>query len=215
MKYTTVLFDLDGTLVDSGVGVTNSVAYALRKFGIEPPPRQELFKFIGPPLTVSFRDFCGFDEEKTTLAIKYYREYYSQKGILECSVYEGVLELLASLKEKGYKLALATSKPEIYATRVVANKGINNYLDYLAAASTDEKTRATKEAVIEYALELCDEKDRSRILMVGDRHFDINGAKGFGIDAVGVTFGYGSLAELKEAGAKFIVNSMSELNSLL
>ncbi len=215
MKYTTVLFDLDGTLVDSGIGVTNSVDYALRRFGIEPPPRQELFKFIGPPLTVSFRDFCGFDEEKTTLAIKYYREYYSQKGILECTMYEGVLELLASLKKKGYNLALATSKPEIYATQVVENKGIAKYLDYLAAASTDEKTRATKEAVIEYALELCDEKDKAKILMVGDRHFDINGAKAFGIDAAGVTFGYGSLAELKDAGAKYIVNSMWELDNLL
>lgn len=215
MKYTTVLFDLDGTLVDSGIGVTNSVDYALRKFGIVPPPRQELFKFIGPPLTVSFRDFCGFDEDKTTLAIKYYREYYSQKGILECTMYEGVKELLMSLKKKGYKLALATSKPEIYATRVVENKGIREYLDYLAAASTDEKTRATKEAVIEYALELCDEKDRSKILMVGDRHFDINGAKAFGIDAVGVTFGYGSFDELRKAGAKYIIDSMSELDNLL
>ena len=215
MKYTTVLFDLDGTLVDSGIGVTNSVDYALRKFGIEPPPRQELFKFIGPPLTVSFCDFCGFDEKKTTLAIKYYREYYSQQGILECTMYEGTLELLKSLKNKGYELALATSKPEIYATRVVENKGISKYLDYLAAASTDEKTRATKEAVIEYALGLCKEKDRSKILMVGDRHFDINGAKSFGIDGVGVTFGYGSFDELKTAGAEYILDSMKDLTEFL
>ena len=149
MKYTTVLFDLDGTLVDSGIGVTNSVAYALDKFGITPPPRQELFKFIGPPLTQSFREFCGFDGEKTTLAIKYYREYYSQKGIFECTMYEGVLELMKSLKRKGYKLGLATSKPEIYATQVIENKGISKYIDYVGAATADEKTRATKESVIE------------------------------------------------------------------
>ncbi len=215
MKYTTVLFDLDGTLVDSGIGVTNSVAHAMKKFGITPPPRQELFKFIGPPLVQSFREFCGFDEETTTLAIKYYREYYSEKGILECTLYEGVTELMNSLKEKGYKLALATSKPEIYATQVVENKGISLYLDYLAAATTDEKTRATKEAVIEYALTLCEEKDRRKILMVGDRHFDINGAKSFGLDSVGVTFGYGSYEELAKAGADYIVNSMQELNDLL
>ena len=98
MKYTTVLFDLDGTLVDSGIGVTNSVAYAMKKFGMTPPERQELFKFIGPPLTQSFREFCGFDEENTTLAIKYYREYYSETGILECTMYEGVQELLKCLK---------------------------------------------------------------------------------------------------------------------
>ena len=215
MKYTTVLFDLDGTLVDSGIGVTSSVAYALEKFGIAPPPRDELYKFIGPPLTQSFREFCGFDDEKTTLAIKYYREYYSEKGILECTMYDGVLEVLDSLKKKGYKLALATSKPEIYAVQVVKNKGIFPYLDYIGAASTDEKTRATKEAVIDYTLGLCTEKDRSKILMVGDRHFDINGAKGFGLDSVGVTFGYGSYEELSSAGATYIVNSMEELDNLL
>lgn len=215
MKYTTVLFDLDGTLVDSGIGVTSSVAYALEKFGITPPPRQELFKFIGPPLTQSFSEFCGFDEEKTMLAIKYYREYYSVKGILECTMYEGVLELMQSLKEKGCKLALATSKPEIYATRVVENKGILPYLDYISAASTDEKTRATKEAVVEYALELCEEKDREKILMVGDRHFDIKGAATFGIDSVGVTFGYGTKEELKEAGATYIVDSLMEINKIV
>ena len=215
MKYTTVLFDLDGTLVDSGIGVTSSVAYALEKFGITPPPRQELFKFIGPPLTQSFSEFCGFDEEKTMLAIKYYREYYSVKGILECTMYEGVLELMQSLKEKGCKLALATSKPEIYATRVVENKGILPYLDYISAASTDEKTRATKEAVVEYALELCEEKDREKILMVGDRHFDIKGAATFGVDSVGVTFGYGTKEELKEAGATYIVDSLMEINKIV
>ena len=130
-------------------------------------------------------------------------------------MYDGVLELLESLKKKGYKLALATSKPEIYAERVVREKGILKYLDYLSAASTDEKTRATKEAVIEYALELCEEKDREKILMVGDRHFDINGAKLYGIDSVGVTFGYGSLEELQKAGASYIVSSMDELDKIL
>lgn len=214
-KYTTVLFDLDGTLVDSGIGVTNSVAYAMKKFGIEPPPRQELFKFIGPPLVQSFSTFCGFDEEKTALAIKYYREYYSEHGIKECVIYDGVLELLATLKGRGYKIALATSKPEIYARVVVENKGISEYLDYLSAATTDEKTRATKEAVVEYALELCDEKDTSKIIMVGDRHFDINGARKYGIDSIGVTFGYGSEDELRRAQATYIVNDPKEIESIL
>ena len=214
-KYTTILFDLDGTLVDSGIGVTNSVSYALKKFGITPPPRKELFKFIGPPLIQSFSEFCGFDSDKTTLAIKYYREYYSEKGILECTMYEGILELLQSLKNKGYEIALATSKPEIYATLVVKNKGIDKYLDYVASATTDEKTRATKEAVIDYALTLCQEKNRDRILMIGDRHFDINGAKSFGIDSMGVTFGYGSEQELKEAGATYIAKSVKEIDEIL
>lgn len=215
MRYTTVLFDLDGTLVDSGMGVTNSVAYSLKKFGIEPPSRQELFKFIGPPLYQSYNEFYGFSGEKAELAVKYYREYYSEKGILECTMYEGVIELLKSLKKKGYKLALATSKPEMYAVKVVESKGILEYLDYVAAASIDEKTRSTKEAVIDYALSLCEEKDRSKIIMVGDRHFDINGANSFGLDSIGVTFGYGSKEELSEAGATFIVDSMAQIDSIL
>lgn len=214
-KYTTILFDLDGTLVDSGMGVTNSVAYALEKFGITPPPRRELFKFIGPPLVQSFSEFCGFDDEKTTLAIKYYREYYSKKGITECTMYDGILELLQSLKNKGYKIGLATSKPEIYATVVVKNKGIDTYLDFLASATTDEKTRATKEDVIDYALTLCEEKNRDKIIMIGDRHFDINGAKSFGLDSIGVTFGYGSEQELRNAGATHIAHTVCEINNIL
>ncbi|MBO4983516.1 MAG: HAD hydrolase-like protein [Clostridia bacterium] len=214
-KYTTVLFDLDGTLIDSGIGVTNSVAYALDKMGITPPPRNELFKFIGPPLVQSFKEFCGFDGEQIDIAIKYYREYYRDKGILECTMYQGVIELLKSLKSKGYEIALATSKPEHFSKIVVENKGILPYLDYLGAASMDEKTRATKEAVVEYTLELCREKDRSKIVMIGDRHFDINGAKSFSLDSIGVTYGYGSYEELKKAGATYIVNTTKEIDELL
>ena len=214
-KYTTVLFDLDGTLVDSGIGVTSSVEYALNKLGITPPPRQELFKFIGPPLVQSFSEFYGFDEEKTTIAIKYFREYYGKTGVLECTMYDGVLELMISLKNKGDHIGIASSKAENYAVQVVDNKGILPYLAFVAAASVDETTRYTKEAVLEYALTLCTEKDRGKILMVGDRHFDINGAKRFGLDSVGVTFGYGSLEELAEAGATYIVDNMKEIDKLL
>lgn len=215
MKYTTVLFDLDGTLVDSGIGVTNGAAYAIKKLGGTPPPREELFKFIGPPLPNSFRDFCGFDNETTDLAVEYFREYYAEKGILECTMYEGVLELMQSLKAKGYKLGLATSKPEIFATRVVENKGILPYLDFIGAASTDEKTRATKEAVIEYALEICGESQRDKIIMIGDRHFDINGAKAYGMDSIGVTFGYGTREELEASGATYIVDSTKGILNIL
>lgn len=214
-KYTTVLFDLDGTLIDSGIGVTNSVAYALEKLGITPPPRNELFKFIGPPLVHSFRDFYGFDEAKTDIAVKYFREYYNEKGALECTVYQGIIELLKSLKQKGYKIALATSKAENFSVMIVENKGIMPYLDYLGAASADEKSRVTKEAVIEYTLELCSEKDKSKIVMIGDRHFDINGANSFGLDSIGVTYGYGSYEELKQAGATYIVNTTKEVDELL
>ena len=130
-------------------------------------------------------------------------------------MYGGVLELLASLKAKGYKLGLATSKPEIFASRIVENKGILPFLDFISGASTDEKTRATKEAVIEYALGICGESDRAKIIMIGDRHFDINGAKSYGMDSVGVTFGYGTKEELREAGATYIVDSMQEIDNIL
>lgn len=214
-KYTTVLFDLDGTLIDSGIGVTSSVAYALEKMGITPPSRNELFKFIGPPLFQSFSEFYGFDENETDKAIEYFREYYKEKGVYECVMYDGIIELLKSLKSKGYKLALATSKAENFAKEIVKFKGFLPYLDYVAAASADEKSRATKDAVMEYALELCCEKDKSKIIMVGDRHFDINGAKKHSLDSIGVTYGYGDEKELKEAGATYIVNTANEIDELL
>ena len=149
------------------------------------------------------------------MAIQYYREYYKQKGINECEMYEGVPTLLKELKKRGYKIGLATSKPDIFAHVVIANKQIENYFDFIGAASADEKTRATKEAVIEYALELSEEKDADKIIMVGDRHFDIKGAKAFGLDSIGVLFGYGSEEELTEAGADYLAKSPLDILNIL
>ena len=203
MKYKIALFDLDGTLVDSSLGVTNSVRYALEKMNAPIP--ENLLRFIGPPLTVSFRDFCGFDEEKTDLAIKLYREYYAEKGIYECSAYEGMLELLKDLKDLGVTTCLATSKPDIYATRVVRDKGFLPYLDFLSCASADEKTLSTKEQVVEQAISF----------VKGDRHFDINGAKCFGLDSIGVTFGFGTEDELRSAGATYIAKNPQEIKRII
>ncbi len=212
MKYKIALFDLDGTLVDSSLGVTNSIKYALEKMGEKIP--ENLLRFIGPPLTVSFRDFCGFDEKKTDLAIKLYREYYSQKGIYECVAYEGMLELLKELKKLGVVTCLATSKPDIYATRVVEQKGFLPYLDFLSCASADEKTLSTKEQVIEQALSFV-KGEKKDIVMIGDRHFDINGAKYFEIDSIGVTFGFGSTQELYQAGATYIANNTQDIKRII
>ncbi len=214
-KYETVLFDLDGTLTDPGEGIANSVAYALNKYGIEVEDKKELYKFIGPPLYVSFSTFYGFSEEKAREAITFYREYYKDKGINECKLYNGIKELLITLKSAGYKLALATSKPEIFAHRVLENYDIHKYFDFIGAATTDEKTRSTKEQVIKYVLSSLNVTDTSKIIMIGDRYFDINGAKAFNLDSVGVTFGYGSYEELKEAGATYIVNTPKEIESIL
>ena len=214
-KYETVLFDLDGTLTDPGEGIVNSVAYALEKYGIQVNDKKELFKFIGPPLYESFSTFYGFTEEKSREAIKLYREYYLDKGINQCKLYDGIEELLSKLKAAGFKIALATSKPEIFAHRVLENHKIDKYFDFIGGATLDEKTRSTKEQVIEYVLTNVSESNTDKIIMVGDRYFDINGAQAYNLDSVGVVFGYGSYEELKEAGATYIVNSPNEILDLL
>lgn len=212
-KYDTVFFDLDGTIIDSGEGVSNSVLYALEKFGIN-ETRENALRFIGPPLADSFRDFYGFDDEKATKGIEIYREYYREKGIFECYLYDGIRELLTKLKENGYKVVLCTSKPEEYAHRVLRFFEIFDLFDHACGATMDEKTRATKDEVMAYAFETSGAQ-REKTLMVGDRKFDINSACKFGLDSVGVTFGYGSKEELKSAGATYIADSAKEIENLL
>ena len=140
-KYTTIFFDLDGTIIDSGEGVSNSVLYALERFGIK-ETKENALKFIGPPLAESFKEFYGFDSEKATRGIKIYREYYREKGIYECYLYDGIKELLGWLKSEGYKVVLCTSKPEEYAHRVLNYFGILDLFDFACGATMDEKTRA-------------------------------------------------------------------------
>lgn len=212
-KYEAVFFDLDGTIIDSGEGVSNSVLYALKKFGID-ETREKALRFIGPPLVHSFKEFYGFDDEMATRGVEIYREYYKEKGIYECYVYEGIKELLVFLKNEGYKVFLCTSKPEEYAHRVLNFFGIMKYFDSACGATLDEKTRATKDEVMTYALDTA-KIPPDKILMVGDRHFDINSANKFGLDSVGVTFGYGTREELKAAGATYIVDSAKEIEKLL
>ena len=214
-KYTTVLFDLDGTLTDPGEGIVNSVEYALNKYGIKVEDKKLLCKFIGPPLLVSFSTYYGFDEEKSREAISFYREYYKDKGINECKLFDGISELLANLKKAGYKIALATSKPEYFANIVLQNYNIQGYFDFIGGATMDEKTRYTKEHVLEHVLSNVEEKDTDKILMIGDRCYDINGAKSYNLDSIGVTFGYGTYDELKEAGATYVVSSPKEIENLL
>ncbi len=209
-----IFFDLDGTITDSGDGIKNSAAYALNKFGIPVPTRDELNKFIGPPLVGSFRNIFGMSNEDADLAVVYYREYYAVKGIFENSLYDGITDMLEALKEAGKTIVLATSKPEIYANQILEYFKIAKYFSYVCGAEMDHK-RTDKHEVIEYALETASVTDRSRVIMVGDRHHDIDGAKKSKLDSIGVTYGYGSEAELKEAGADFIVHNANELTELL
>ena len=210
-KYQTVFFDLDGTIIDSGEGVANSVEYALNKFGIKVEDKSTLKRFIGPPLVYSFNAFYGFDEEKTTKAIEYYREFYTEKGILQGYVYDGIEELLRKLKKTGKRVILATSKPEIFAKRILNEVGLDIYFDYIAGASLDEKTRATKIAVLEYALKTCNIDTPSDVIMIGDRFYDIEGAHRFGMDCIAVLYGYGNREEFEKYGAEYIVDKPEDV----
>lgn len=213
-NYSTVFFDLDGTLVDSGEGVRNSVEYALKKFGIEVENKDSLSCFIGPPLTVSFKTFYGFDDENADRGVAYYREYYKDKGIFEGYVYDGIEEALIRLKAAGKRVMVATSKPEEYAKRVLEKFGIAKYFDFIAGATMDEKTRANKIEIMQYAFDSCGASP-SDTIMVGDRLFDIEGAKHFGMECIAVLYGYGSMEEFKRYGAEYIVETAEDVANLI
>lgn len=213
-SYEYILFDLDGTVIDSSLGITNSCMHALKRMGIEPPAREELYKFIGPPLHQNFERFYGMSPSEADRAVEFYREYYKDDGIFEIEVYPGMAELLSSLKDAGKKIVLATSKPEVFAKRIITHIGFDEYFT-LVAGSTLNKTRQKKADVIRYALERLGACDVSDCLMVGDRDVDITGAAALGIDGCGVLHGFGSVAEFEEAGAKYIVKDPFELLSLL
>lgn len=209
-SYETALFDLDGTLIDSGEGITNSAAYSLEKFGINIKDKTELYPFIGPPLHESYMKFYGFSEEKAKLAVEYYREYYRKKGIFENRIYEGVEALLQRLHDKGITLMVATSKPELFARQILEQLNLADYFICIAGANMDQ-TMTKKAEVISYALTTAGISDASKAIMIGDREHDIFGAKAAGIDALGVLFGYGSYEELKNAGADYIVEKAEEI----
>ena len=210
VMYKYLLFDLDGTLTDPGLGITNSVMYALGKFGISVSDRQALYKFIGPPLRESFGKFYGFSKEQCEQAVKYYREYFSEKGLYENEVYDEIPRVLTMLKESGRTLAVATSKPEPFAVRILKHFDLCGYFDLVAGATMDD-TRNEKADVIRYALDSIGVPDRSSAIMIGDRKHDVIGAKANGIDAVGVLYGYGSRGELTDAGAAFIADSPADI----
>lgn len=214
MKYKYALFDLDGTLTDPAPGITNCIMYALRKFGITPPPREELYKFIGPPLLYSFKEYCGFSEKDAELAVAYYRERFSDVGLFENEIYPGIRELLSELCENGTKVVLATSKPDVYSKRILEHFDIDKYF-YFLAANTLTESRPEKSDVIAYAIESCKIKVPTEAVMVGDRKYDILGGKMFGLVTVGTSYGFGGREELLSAGADGIADTVDELRMLI
>ena len=207
-----IFFDLDGTLTDPAQGITNSFIHALKFFGREIPSYEELCKLIGPPLPYSFEIILGFPKEKVMEAVAKYREYFATKGLYENKVYDGIPELLQNLKEQGRHLVVATSKPEEYSIKIIEHFNLSKYFDFVCGSLMDE-SRSKKSEVIAYALERCGlgENDKGRVLMVGDRFHDIEGAKQNGLKSCGVLFGYGSHTELVDAGADYIVEDVNEL----
>lgn len=212
--YHIILFDLDGTISDPGIGITNSVAYALEKFNIKVKERSELYKFIGPPLQDSFAQFYGFNEKECENAITYYREYFKERGLYENELYDGMETLLKDIRNAGKKVILATSKPEKFAVEILKYFKIEQYFDTIAGATMDG-SRSKKADVIAYALKESGIEDLSSTVMVGDREHDILGAKEIGIASIGVLYGYGDREELQKAGAKHIVETVGELRDLL
>lgn len=212
--FQSILFDLDGTLTDAAPGITNSVKYALSKFGIDETDDNKLRKFLGPPLISSFMEFYGFSKEKAQKAVEYYREYFVPHGIFENEVYSGIPKLLQKLKADGKTLIIATSKPETFAVQIAEHFEIDSYFDLIAGSNLDN-TRSKKAQVIEYALETLGILDRAHAVMIGDREHDIKGAKKTGLRSIGVLYGYASSGELENAGADFTANSPEELYTII
>jgi len=197
--FQSILFDLDGTLTDAAPGITNSVKYALSKFGIDETDDKKLRKFLGPPLISSFMEFYGFSKEKAQKAVEYY---------------SGIPKLLQKLKADGKTLIIATSKPETFAVQIAEHFEIDAYFDLIAGSNLDN-TRSKKAQVIEYALETLGILDRAHAVMIGDREHDIKGAKKTGLRSIGVLYGYASPGELENAGADFTANSPEELYTII
>lgn len=216
MSFKYILFDLDGTITESGPGIINSVKYALEKMGYPSDDIETLRKFIGPPLKFSYMEYYGMTEEQAEEGIIRYREYYTVQGIFDNSVYEGIISSLKALREAGKKLVIATSKPEKFAKMIAEHFEFAEYFEMICGASMDEK-RVEKAEVIAYALDEMGIKteELDSVLMVGDRKHDILGAKVNNLKSMGVLYGYGDRDELEAAGADYIVEKASEISDLI
>lgn len=209
----TILFDLDGTLTDPALGITNSVQHALHYYGIN-EEYTNLLKFIGPPLIDSFMEYYGFDLEQAKQAVIYYREHFSTHGLFENKVYPGIPKLLQQLKDQGYQLAVATSKPEEFSIRILDHFDLSQYFIGIYGATLDS-SRSSKGDVITYALDCLNIKNLDDVIMVGDRMHDVIGAHQNKIKVIGVLYGYGSHKEMENNHADWIVKNIKELYSTI
>ena len=209
-----ILFDLDGTISDPKLGITKAVQYSLRSFGIEVADIDKLTPFIGPPLRDSYKKFYGFDDSGAEMAVAKYREYFSETGIFENTLYNEIPELLESLTAAGKTLVIATSKPTVYAARILEHFKINNYFSFVSGSELDGR-RSKKDEVIAFAMENCGITSADSAIMIGDREHDIVGAKKCAMESIGVLYGYGDYAELSGAGATYIAESVEKLSEVI
>lgn len=214
MKYKYILFDLDGTLTDPKVGITKSVQYALAKNGIENALLSELEKFIGPPLKESFIEFYSFDEKTAVESVEYFREYFKDKGIFENEVYEGIPEMLRELRNLNAVIAVATSKPTVFAERILEYFDLIKYFDIVVGSNLDG-TRTNKAEIIDFVIKELGIERQEEIIMIGDRKYDIIGAQKNNIHSIGVAYGYGSKEEIESSKPTYMVSSVEELNELM
>ena len=212
MKYEHIFFDLDGTLTDPALGITNAIIYARKKWGLDPGVNRDYYKFIGPPMPRSYEEFWGFSPEDARRFLDTYREYFGTIVLFENEVYPGIPELLAALKDAGCKLYVATTKPTGFSEQIVERFGIAPYFEIVSGSIPSGDN--TKADVICVARDACG-VDMTSAIMVGDRLFDVEGAHACGIPCVGVTYGYGGREELQSAGADFIVDTVEQLRAIL
>ena len=211
MSKKAILFDLDGTLTDSGEGIINCAILALEHFGLPVPSREDLGVFVGPPLDDSFKKF-GVADHQVDEAIRIFRGRYLTKGKFENSPYPGIPEMLSQLQALGHDLYVATSKPEETAVEIMDHFDLSKYFKRICGATMD-KARNSKSKVIAYLLDTCGRGDN--IIMVGDTAFDVIGAKSHNIPTIGVSWGYGMVRDMEEAGAVSIARNVDELFELL
>lgn len=216
MRYKYIIFDLDGTLTDPYEGITNSVRYAMAQMKKPIPDGVELGIFIGPPLYYSFEHYMGLTKEESVLAVDEYRVYYKDRGLYENKIYGGIADLLLKIREGGGMNMTGTAKPQIFAEEVLRDVGIHQYFNAISGADMRE-AHTSKEHIIRRAMQLAgiSEDEYKYCLMVGDRKFDIEGAKLCGIDSAGITWGYGDRAELEAEGATYVVDTVSELEKII
>lgn len=209
-----ILFDLDGTLIDSSEGITKSTQYALAHYGIIENDLSKFYKFIGPPLVASFKKYYDFSEEQAVEAVAVYRERYNKIGLFECSLYPGVQECIEKLKAQGYLIGMASSKPEVSCRRILEHFGILELFDDVVGATFDGRID-TKEEVLNEVMRRWSDVPKDEMCLIGDTMFDVEGANQVGIRTVAVTFGFGDVEQMVKAGAVAICEDMTKLPEIV